>query len=108
MSKISGILVLAVTRGNGISRKGQTPVPYDFCTITYLVPSIGLGQVDKPECKIDRFGFDTMEMYVKPESFSVLCDCPKLKPITLILETNPRNPSNNIVVGFELESSVKP
>lgn len=105
MSKISGIMVLSVTHGVGVSRKSGAPKPYDFCNITYLVPATS---IDRPECKITNWGFETKEMAAKPEALAVLADCPKLKPISLLLETDPRNPAVNIVAGYELDGGAKP
>ncbi|WP_042061453.1 hypothetical protein [Aeromonas allosaccharophila] len=106
MSKITGVMVLCVTHGKGISRKGATPKPYDFANIQFLVPATN---IDMPECQINNWGFEAKEMPLKndPLVLANIADCPKLQPITLLLEADPRNPARNIVAGFEIEGGAK-
>ena len=42
-----------------------------------------------------------------PVVLANIADCPKLQPITLLLEADPRNPARNIVAGFEIEGGAK-
>ncbi|WP_323957296.1 hypothetical protein [Aeromonas caviae] len=106
MSKISGVMVLCVTHGVGISRKGTTPQPYDFASLKYLAPSTS---IDRPECKITNWGFEVKEMRLKndPVVLAKVADCPKLQSVTLLLEADPQNPAQNIVAGFEIEGGAK-
>ncbi|MCD6618099.1 hypothetical protein [Aeromonas veronii] len=106
MSKITGVMVLCVTHGVGISRKGTTPQPYDFASLKYLAPSTS---IDRSECKITNWGFEVKEMRLKndPVVLAKVADCPKLQPITLLLEADPQNPAQNIVAGFEIEGGAK-
>lgn len=106
MSKITGVMVLCVTHGVGISRKGATPQPYDFSSLKFLVPATS---IDRPECKITNWGFEAKEMPLKndPVVLAKVADCPKLQSVTLLLEADPRNPAQNIVAGFEIEGRAK-
>lgn len=106
MSKISGVMVLCVTHGVGVSRKGATPQPYDFASLKFLVPATS---IDRAECKITNWGFEPKEMPLKndPAILAKMADCPKLQAVALLLEADPRNPAQNIVVGFEYEGGAK-
>ncbi|MGE6179059.1 hypothetical protein [Aeromonas salmonicida] len=106
MSKITGVMVLCVTHGVGVSRKGATPQPYDFSSLKFLVPATS---IDRAECKITNWGFEAKEMPLKndPAVLAKMADCPKLQPVILLLEADPRNPAQNIVSGFEIEGGAK-
>ncbi|MDF2415837.1 hypothetical protein [Aeromonas sp. 1HA1] len=106
MSKITGVMIQRVTHGIGVSRKGPSPKPYDFANLTFLIPATSF---DMPECKITNWGFEAKEMPLKndPIVLANIANCPKLQPITLLLEADPRNPAQNIVAGFELEGGAK-
>lgn len=106
MSEISNVIVMCVTHGKGISRKSGSPKPYDFASLEYIIPA---DNVDMAECNIKNWGFQVKSFAVKndPAVLAHMAVCPKLVPVTLILESDPRDFSKNIVVGFKSDLSVK-
>lgn len=106
MSEITGVIVMCVTHGKGISRKSGSPKPYDFASLEYIVPA---DNVDMAECTIRNWGFQAKSFPVKndPAVLAHMAVCPKLVPVTLILESDPRDFSKNIVVGFKSDLPVK-
>ena len=105
MSEITGVIVMCVTHGKGISRKSGSPKPYDFANLEYIVPA---DNVDMAECTIRNWGFQAKSFPVKndPAVLAHMAVCPKLVPVTLILESDPRDFSKNIVVGFKSDVPV--
>lgn len=106
MSEIQNVIVMCVTHGRGVSRKSGSPKPYDFAQLEYIVPATN---VDMAECNITNWGFQSKQFPVKndPTVLAHLAVCPKLVPVTLILESDPRDFSKNIVVGFKSDQPVK-
>lgn len=106
MSEIQNVIVMCVTHGRGVSRKSGSPKPYDFASLEYIVQA---DNVDMAECKISNWGFQAKSFPVKndPTVLAHVALCPKLVPITLILESDPRDFSKNIVVGFKSDHPVE-
>lgn len=106
MSEINNVVVMCVTHGKGVSRKSGSPKPYDFASLEYIIPA---DNVDMAECNIRNWGFQVKSFPVKnePAVLAHMAVCPKLVPVTLILESDPRDFSKNIVVGFKSDLPVE-
>ncbi|MGF1863280.1 hypothetical protein [Photobacterium profundum] len=93
------VFVSGVTKGSGISKKSGTPKPYSFANVDYLIPAKNFQNDDND---IRKLGMevksismkDDMNLFAQFGSVSFPCQ------LNLILEANPENPSQNIVVDF--------
>ncbi|GAA4892587.1 hypothetical protein [Ferrimonas pelagia] len=95
-------LVSSVRIGKGVSTKTGTAKPYEFSTVTYLVPAKDFIQGDH---NIQAHGVEekSVNMYNDPALMARFRAETKL-PQLLDLEMNPdpENPARNIVTGFQV------
>lgn len=98
MSQLT-VFVTAVTKGAGISKKTGTPKPYSFAQVHYLVPAKGFVNDDN---NIQKLGFEEKTISMKDDQslFNQFSTAAFPGNMTLILESDPENPSRNIVTDF--------
>ncbi|MER0370180.1 hypothetical protein [Vibrio vulnificus] len=93
------VFVTAVTKGSGISKKSGAPRPYSFAQVHYLVPAKGFVNDDN---NIQKLGYEEKTISMKDDQAlfnqfgSVNFPC----NLQLIMDSDPENPSRNIVTDF--------
>jgi hypothetical protein len=98
MSKMT-VVYLGAKKGKGVSSKKGVRKPYDFCQVTYGVKADDYIAEDHD---IRAFGVKEMSIDLSVEAFPSFHDVKPYRPVSLLLEPDPSNPSRNICVGFEL------
>ncbi len=102
MAKLQNVIVIGAKMGNGTSSKSGSPKPYQFANVTYLKNAESFVN---EQHNIQMVGYDTQELSIVNdinlfERFKN--ECPFGKPVHLVLDADPQNPSRNIVIDFEL------
>ncbi len=100
MSKLV-VTAIGASLAEGVSSKSGTPKPYQFATVSYLIPA---ESYVKNEHNIQRCGQQVKEisMLQNQALFSQLAGVPYPCKMELHLSPDPSRPDRNIVSDFEL------
>ena len=102
MGMLRSVIVIGAKLGTGTSTKSGSPKPYQFANVSYLKTAESFAN---EQHNIQMVGYDVQELSALFDAAlfeRFKTQCPFGKPVHLVLDADPQNPSRNIVVDFEL------